>query len=106
MVNLETAVTERGEPVPKTYNFRAPPVGVPALRSAGVDVVSLANNHGMDFGEVGLLDTLDAAEDPATGLPAGRRRAGRRRGLRALPGDDPGPAHLDLRRPPGWSTPT
>jgi poly-gamma-glutamate synthesis protein (capsule biosynthesis protein) len=69
MVNLETAVTERGEPVPKTYNFRAPPSAFPALRSVGVDVVSLANNHGMDYGEIGLLDTLDAADDPATGLP-------------------------------------
>ena len=69
MVNLETAITERGEPVPKTYNFRAPPSAIPALRSAGVDVVSLANNHGMDFGEVGLLDTLDAADAPDTGLP-------------------------------------
>jgi poly-gamma-glutamate synthesis protein (capsule biosynthesis protein) len=69
MVNLETAVTERGEPVPKTYNFRAPPVAFAALRSAGVDVVSLANNHGMDYGEIGLLDTLDAADDPANGLP-------------------------------------
>lgn len=69
MVNLETAVTERGEPVPKTYNFRAPPIAFGALRSVGVDVVSLANNHGMDFGEVGLLDTLAAADDPDTGLP-------------------------------------
>jgi poly-gamma-glutamate synthesis protein (capsule biosynthesis protein) len=69
MVNLETAITERGEPDPKTYNFRAPASAFPALRSAGVDVVSLANNHGRDFGEVGLLDTLDAADDPANGLP-------------------------------------
>ncbi len=69
MVNLETAVSDRGEPVPKTYNFRADPSAFAALRGAGVDVVSLANNHGMDFGEVALLDTLDLAEDPDTGLP-------------------------------------
>ena len=32
-------------------------------------MVTLANNHGLDFGQEGLVDTLDAAEDPATGLP-------------------------------------
>jgi poly-gamma-glutamate synthesis protein (capsule biosynthesis protein) len=69
MVNLETAVSTRGEPVPKTYNFRADPAAFPALRGAGVDVVTLANNHGIDFGEDALLDTLDLAEDPGTGLP-------------------------------------
>ncbi len=69
MVNLETAVTERGTEVPKEFNFRAPATAFAALRSAGVDVVSLANNHGMDYGEEGLLDTLAAADDPATGLP-------------------------------------
>ena len=69
MVNLETAITERGTAVPKQFNFRAPASAFLALRSAGVDVVTLANNHGMDYGEEGLLDTLEAADDPATGLP-------------------------------------
>ena len=69
MVNLETAVTEGGTEVPKEFNFRAPAAAFGALRAAGVDVVTLANNHGMDYGEEGLLDTLAAAEDPATGLP-------------------------------------
>lgn len=69
MVNLETAVTERGTEVPKEFNFRAPATAFAALRDAGVDVVTLANNHGMDYGEEGLLDTLAAADDPATGLP-------------------------------------
>ncbi len=69
MVNLETAITERGTEVPKEFNFRAPATAFAALRSAGIDVVTLANNHGMDYGEEGLLDTLAAAEDPASGLP-------------------------------------
>jgi len=69
MVNLETAVSERGEPESKTYTFRAHPSAFPALRGAGVDVVSLANNHGLDFGEDALLDTLDFASAPDTGLP-------------------------------------
>jgi poly-gamma-glutamate synthesis protein (capsule biosynthesis protein) len=69
MVNLETAITERGTPEPKTYTFRAPATAFAALRSAGVDVVTIGNNHGMDFGPVGLEDTLSAADDLAHGLP-------------------------------------
>ncbi|MDH5291637.1 MAG: CapA family protein, partial [Acidimicrobiia bacterium] len=62
VVNLETAVTERGTADPKEHTFRAPDEAIVALKAAGVDVVSLANNHGRDFGEVGLLDTLDAID--------------------------------------------
>lgn len=61
VVNLETAVTTRGTRAPKQHAFRAPPEGLTALAAAGVDVVSIANNHGMDFGEAGLSDTLEAA---------------------------------------------
>jgi hypothetical protein len=60
MVNLETAITDRGTPVPKTYHFRSPAASFTALRSAGVDVVNMANNHALDYGPVGLQDTLDA----------------------------------------------
>jgi poly-gamma-glutamate synthesis protein (capsule biosynthesis protein) len=61
MLNLETAVTERGTPEPKTYLFRAPPTAYQAVQAAGVDVVSLANNHALDYGQVGLADTRAAA---------------------------------------------
>ena len=61
VVNLETAITERGTPVDKEYTFRAPETAYAALASAGVDVVNLANTHGMDFGQEGLTDTLYAA---------------------------------------------
>lgn len=67
MVNLETAVTGRGTPEPKTYLFRAPPTAYQALQAAGVDVISLANNHTLDYGQVGLADTLAAARD--AGMP-------------------------------------
>ncbi len=67
MVNLETAITEGGTPEPKTYTFRAPSTAFDALRAAGVDVVSMANNHGMDFGPVGLADSLAASD--ASGFP-------------------------------------
>jgi poly-gamma-glutamate synthesis protein (capsule biosynthesis protein) len=76
LLNLETAVTERGTPEPKEFHFRAPPAAFAALKAAGVDAVSLANNHVLDYGRVGLFDTLDAAT--AAGVPvfgAGRDAA-------------------------------
>lgn len=63
VVNLESAVTTRGAAWPKEYNFRAPAEAFAALSAAGVDAVSLANNHTLDYGTIGLLDTLDHAID-------------------------------------------
>jgi poly-gamma-glutamate capsule biosynthesis protein CapA/YwtB (metallophosphatase superfamily) len=60
-VNLETAVTSRGTPQPKTYHFRTSPTAFTALRDAGVDLVTMANNHVLDYGQAGLADTLAAA---------------------------------------------
>lgn len=65
MVNLETAITTGGTPESKAYRFRAPPSAFEALRVAGVDVVSMANNHGRDFGAMGLADTLAAKQQTA-----------------------------------------
>ena len=62
VVNLETAITERGTPAPKDFTFRAPPPALTALEEAGVDVATMANNHGLDFGLVGLRDSLAAAK--------------------------------------------
>lgn len=67
VVNLESAVTDRGAPADKQYVFRGPSSALAGLRNAGIGVVSVANNHGMDFGQVGLRDTLAAAS--AAGLP-------------------------------------
>ena len=61
VVNLETAITERGTPAAKEFTFRAPPSALTALKAAGVDVATMANNHGQDFGVVGLRDSLAAA---------------------------------------------
>ena len=60
-VNLETAITGGGTPQPKTYHFRAPATAFTALRDAGVDLVTMANNHVLDYGRAGLADTLAAA---------------------------------------------
>ncbi len=71
IINLETAITDRGSPSAKQFNFRAPPAAFDALRAAGVDVVSMANNHGLDFGPEGLEDSLLFAADadfPVVGI--------------------------------------
>ncbi|GAA3005019.1 CapA family protein [Kitasatospora albolonga] len=60
VLNLETAITERGAPEVKTYTFRTPARSLKVLQDSGVDVVSLANNHAVDFGQPGLTDTLAA----------------------------------------------
>jgi len=62
VVNLETAVTNSGAAAAKTFVFRTPPSAFAALRGGSVDVASMANNHGMDFGEAGLRDSLAAAK--------------------------------------------
>ncbi|MGI8577199.1 MAG: CapA family protein [Nocardioidaceae bacterium] len=62
IVNLETAVTTRGRPQPKQYTFRAPPAAFTALKDAGIDVATMANNHGLDYGPVSVPDALAAAK--------------------------------------------
>ena len=61
-VNLETPVTSRGRPQPKTYHFATTPSAFTALRDAGVDLVTMANNHILDYGQAGLANTLTAAK--------------------------------------------
>lgn len=58
LVNLETAVTRRGQPQPKGINYRMNPANLPLLEAAGIDSCVLANNHVLDWGEQGLIDTL------------------------------------------------
>ncbi|GAA5012346.1 CapA family protein [Actinopolymorpha pittospori] len=73
VANLETAVTTRGEPERKDFTFRAPSSAFEALASAGIDVASMGNNHGVDYGPQGLSDTLAAIKDaPLAGVGIGR----------------------------------
>jgi poly-gamma-glutamate capsule biosynthesis protein CapA/YwtB (metallophosphatase superfamily) len=127
VLNLECCISERGEPWPdphKPFFFRAPPIAVETLTSMGVDIVTLANNHALDFGHTALLDTLghlraagiavvgagpdlDAARRPVV-LEVDDLRVGVI-GVTDHPAeyaagpDRPGVAHADLRRgTPGW----
>ena len=62
LLNLECCISNRGERWPdpwKPFFFRAPPAAIDALAHLGVDCVTLANNHALDFGTVALADTLD-----------------------------------------------
>jgi Bacterial capsule synthesis protein PGA_cap len=73
MVNLETAIAVGGRPEIKSFTFQAPPSALIALRAAGVDVATMANNHGADYGSVGLRQTLAAiatSHFPVVGIGA------------------------------------
>ncbi|MCC6830951.1 MAG: CapA family protein [Thermoleophilia bacterium] len=75
--NLEGTLTTRGASKcgsgsPNCFAFRSPPSYVANLTRAGYTVVNLANNHGYDFGDVGVSDTVAAltrAKLAETGRP-------------------------------------
>ncbi len=129
VLNLECCISERGEPWPapgKPFFFRAPPVATEVLTTLGVDCVTLANNHALDFGEESLLDTLEHLGRAGiawvgAGPDAVRARAPtflEAHGFRlavlgvtdhpadfAATGEHPGVAFADLRREvPAWLT--
>jgi poly-gamma-glutamate capsule biosynthesis protein CapA/YwtB (metallophosphatase superfamily) len=58
--NLECALTNSTQPERKSFTLKAPPQAARALSLAGFDVLSLANNHAMDYGFNGLTDTQDS----------------------------------------------
>ncbi len=63
-VNLECCISTGGTPVPgKAYCFRGPTDAVGGMARAGIDVVSLANNHSKDYGTGALLDTFTYLEE-------------------------------------------
>ncbi len=57
--NLECPLSEKGTKVIKPYVFQAKPDSAQCLVKAGLDVVSLANNHTMDCGRTGLVETME-----------------------------------------------
>ena len=77
-MNLETAVTTGGSPTSKAFVFRAPATAFAALRGGGIDVASMANNHGLDYGVTGLRDSLAAAKRyrfPVVGIGLNAKQA-------------------------------
>ncbi len=59
VVNLETAVTNAQEPAPKGINYKINPANSGVLTAARLDCCALANNHALDWGPPGLLETLE-----------------------------------------------
>jgi poly-gamma-glutamate capsule biosynthesis protein CapA/YwtB (metallophosphatase superfamily) len=57
--NLESALGDVGSPTNKGYTFRAPPEASQALAQAGFDLLSLANNHALDYGPLALQQAMD-----------------------------------------------
>ncbi len=62
VANLEGCISRRGTPMPKQYTFRAPPALAHALAKAGVHLVTMGNNHTMDYGATALMDTFQHLE--------------------------------------------
>lgn len=61
--NQEFPFSSRGQQAPdKQYTFRLPESRVSLMNEIGVDLVTLANNHALDFGTDALLDTVSALD--------------------------------------------
>lgn len=61
--NLESQISDQGKNVGSAYSFRAQPEAIKGLRFAGFDVLSLANNHALDYGRDALADSLNRLID-------------------------------------------
>ena len=64
MINQEFPFSNRGTPMKdKEYTFRTSPQHVNIFQEMGVDIVSLANNHALDYGIDALLDTFTTLDE-------------------------------------------
>ncbi len=62
MGNLEAAFSNTGTRFDKKFTFKVPPKYAPSLLHAGIDVVTLANNHILDFGMEALKNTISTLD--------------------------------------------
>lgn len=121
--NLETVVTERNGSaagVEKTFNFRSHPEGVRHIVGLGLNLIPTANNHSMDFGAQGAVDTVGhldrllgvGGSKAHAGLGRNREEAGRAHVIDAsdfkvgfrhseLPRESGFPLHRAAKRRPG-----
>lgn len=63
IVNLETAITTAKHHMPKGINYRMNPANIGVLSSFRINACALANNHVLDWGQKGLLETIAALEE-------------------------------------------
>ncbi len=71
IANLEAALVTDGAPIDKEFTFGAPPSVLDALAAGGIDVVSAANNHGMDYGVDGLAQSIEIKRSRQDGMVIG-----------------------------------
>lgn len=71
VANLECVVSDRGIQANKKYTFRADPAVLPLLKSSGIDMVSVANNHAGDFGREAFVDMLSRLREEGIGYFGG-----------------------------------
>lgn len=63
ITNLESPLIDKGDPIPKTGpNLKSPVKAVEILKDAGFDLLTLANNHILDYGGEGLTSTFEACK--------------------------------------------
>ncbi len=62
IINLETSITRSDAYIPKGINYRMSPGNIGCLLTAKVDCCVLGNNHILDWGEAGLIETLETLE--------------------------------------------
>jgi len=80
MVNLESQLSEQGGETQSRRNhliFTGPPGGARVLKRAGIDLVSLANNHAWDYGKPAFLETLDHLERAGVAYAGASRELGK-----------------------------
>jgi poly-gamma-glutamate capsule biosynthesis protein CapA/YwtB (metallophosphatase superfamily) len=80
VINLETSVTRCATPEPKGINYRMSPENFAAVKAAQIDCCVLANNHVLDWGRPGLVETLATIRSvgiatPGAGLNVGEATA-------------------------------
>ncbi|MFB3818565.1 MAG: CapA family protein [Candidatus Methylomirabilales bacterium] len=109
VVNLETSVTTSEDALPKGINYRMHPGNAGCLLAASIDCCVLANNHVLDWGMSGFLETLAALEGAGIAV-AGAGRKAREAGMPASlqkPGRAPvavfGFGSPTSGIPPGWA---
>lgn len=75
IANLETSITTSEQWAPKGINYRMHPKNAACLTAARLDCCAIANNHVLDFGPAGLMETLDTLAGAGIQAPgAGRNR--------------------------------
>ncbi|MQA60566.1 MAG: CapA family protein [Actinophytocola sp.] len=92
VANLECCISDRGakwDPRHKPFHFRAPPSAVETLIWLGVDCVTLANNHALDYGHLALADTRRQLADAGIAvIGVGDTEADARSGVIRQVGDE------------------